>query len=353
MDIGTQQKDFKGERNRRSPFRRSLLAAGILGGLLLASCGGGTNGSAGLSAGVYSSGASGGATAMAAAPISGSTTTATIDATLYYQSDGTITLVDLTNMLTCTGTGATLSGSTLSATLTCEGKQGTFTKVSFTGTISGSTISGSYTITGQSAQTFTIGFSNVTSQPAVSIDQTFSVPATGCATTSGSPFGVWNGEMVMCPASGTSISIGSSGNITGGTLIFTPPNLPTQTIAPNCTLSITNFRQTITFTGGTITPLTGLTNVYSVSSMTGTMGVSMDFTLGGTGCAADGITSSTFPSSLSFTGFSFTMSSGTASVVDMNGNHVLVVGGSVSVPAQTVNGVSQPASTFSVPNTAL
>ena len=350
MDIGTQQKDFKGERNRRSPFRRSLLAAGIFGSLCLASCGGGTNGSAGLSAGVYSSGASGGATATAAAPISGSTTTATIDATLYYQSDGTITLVDLTNMLTCTGTGATLSGSTLSGTLTCVGSQGTFTKVSFTGTISGSTISGSYTITGQSAQTFTIGFSNVTSQPAVSIDsQTFSVPATGC-TTNGSAFGVWNGEMVMCPASGTSISIGSSGNITGGTLKFTPPNLPAQTIATNCTLSITNFSQTITFTGGTITPLTGLTNVYSVSNMTGTESASMDFTLS-SGCSST--IKSSFPASMSISGSTFTMTSGTASVVDMNGTHVLVVGGSVSVPAQTVNGVSQPASTFSVPNTAL
>lgn len=356
MDIGT-EKDFGGKTNPLSALRKSLAVAGILGGLFLTSCGGGTNGSAGLAAGVYSSGASGGATAMAAATITGLTATPTIDATLYYQSNGKMTLVDLTNMLTCTGTG-TLSGSTLSATLTCYGKQGTFPNVSFTGTINGSSMTGSYSINGLTPQTFSIGLSNVTSQPAVSVDNTtFTVPTSGC-TTNGSSFGVWNGEMVMCPvggsgSSGSNITIGSNGAITGGYLNFTSPPLPTMTIATNCTLTISNFKQTITITGGSLTPLSGLTNVYSVSNMAGTMGASMDFTLGGTGCTADGITSSTFPPSMSFKGFTFTMTAGTASVVNMNNTDVLVIGGSVSLPAQTVNNVAQPAQTFSVPNTAI
>jgi len=46
MNIGT-RKDFAGKANRHSSLRKSLAVAGILGGLFLASCGGGTNGSVG------------------------------------------------------------------------------------------------------------------------------------------------------------------------------------------------------------------------------------------------------------------------------------------------------------------
>lgn len=339
-------------------LRAGVFSVGILAGLALTSCGGGSSGSTGGAAGVYSSGAQGGVTAMVSATVTASTThTPTINATLYFQSNGTLTLVDLTNMLTCTGTGTT-SGSTLSGTLNCIGTKVSYSNVSFTGTMSGSSISGSYTTSGGTPQYFSIGLSAVTSQPAVSIDNTtFTVPASGCPTGGSTTFGTWNGEMVMCPTggsgnTGSNITIGPGGTIVSGVINFTLPSLPAQPLATNCTLGISG-SQTITITGGTLAPLSGLVNVYSISNMTGTMAVTMAFTLNGTGCAAAGFTSSTFPSSFSFSGFTFTLTAGTASVVDMNGTNVLVFGGSVSLPAQTVGGVSQSAQTFSVPNTAI
>lgn len=353
MNIGT-RKDFAGKANRHSSLRKSLAVAGILGGLFLASCGGGTNGSVGgVSAGVYSSGASGGATALSAATITGaSTQTPTINATLYVQPNGDLTLVDLTNEIICTGKGTT-SGSTITGTLDCSGQKVSYTNVSFTGTLNGSSISGSYTIQGESPQNFTIGESTVSSQSTIPIDNTtFTVPTSGCANSSTSGMGVYNGEMVMCPtggsgSSGSNITIGSSGTITGGYLNFTMPSVPTQTIATNCTLQITGGSQTITITGGTLTALAGLANVYSVTNMTGTMGFTIQMTIAGTGCSTVGMTPGT--TIFSNSGQDFTMTTGTASVVDMNATNVLVLGGSVSVPASG----SQSAQTFSVPNTAL
>jgi len=346
--------DFEGKTSQHSSLRKSLGVAVILGGLFLASCGGGSNGSVGgVATGVYSSGSSGGVTAMAAATITGSTATPTINATLYIQSNGDLTLVDLTNEITCTGTGTT-SGSTITATLTCNGQKVSYTKVPFTATMNGSTLTGSYTPTTGTVQTFTIGTTTVTSQSSIPIDNTtFTVPTSGCAANSSMPgTGVWEGEMVMCPtggsgSSGSNITIGSAGAITGGYLNFTFPSMSPQTIAANCSLTVSG-SQTITITGGTLTALAGLTNVYSVASMAGSMTVNMNFALSGTGCAADGITSSTFPTTFSMTS-SFTMTTGTASIVNMNNTDVLVLGGSVSTPAIG----SQTAQTFSVPNTAI
>lgn len=337
----------------RNSLRR-LLGTAVLVGFFLGTgaCGGGgsTGTGGGITSGVYSSGSSTSGV-VPAGVITGTTTANFADATLYLHSDGSMTFIDMTDNVTCTGTG-TISGSTLSGTLTCSIPNQPSFQATFSGTMNGTTISGTYVVNGTSYG-FSLPSTNVTSQPSITLNQTFTVAANNsyCPAFNPSSPNIQNanGMGFMCPTSAT-ITV-SGGAITGGSMVLDMPTSPKpMPVAmpnfPNCTMTMRKASQTITFTGGSLTP-TGLANVYTAKNVTGTVAFSMSMTWTScmTGLPTSFSTSNTsqFPSGPP----TFTMSSGTASLVSVSGHDLLVLGGAVTF---TENGKSD---TNPIPNTAL
>lgn len=338
----------------RNPLRR-LLATAVLVGFFLGTgaCGGGgsTGTGGGITAGVYSSGSSTSGV-VPAGVITGTTTVNFSDATLYLQSDGTMTFVDMTDNVTCTGTG-TISGSTLSGKLTCSIPNQPSFQATFSGTMNGTTISGTYVVN-NTTYSFSLPSTNVTSQPSIILNQTFTIAAGNsycpASTTTSPNIQNANGMGFMCPTSAT-ITV-SGGAITSGSMTLDMPAPPNPMPVPmpnypNCTMAMGNANQTITFTKGTLTAIPGLANVYTATNLAGTVAFNMSMTWAScpSGLPTSFSTSNTtlFPSGPP----TFTMSSGTASLVSVSGHDILVLGGAVTF---TENGTSD---TNPIPNTAL